>query len=158
MKKFKIEFKWAFIFVAMMLLWMLIEKLTGLHGEHIDQHKIFTNFVAIPAVIIYVLALMDKRENYFGGKINYKQAFTSGLIITAIITALSPFTQIITVEVISPDYFNNMIDYVVEQEMYSPGEARIYFNLKSYILQTLWATPIMGIITTAIVAIAIRRK
>lgn len=158
MKKFKIEFKWAFIFIAMMLLWMWIEKLTGLHDEHINKHSIYSNFVIIPAVLIYVLALIDKRKNYFEGKINFKQAFTSGLIITAIITALSPLTQIITTEIISPDYFNNMIDYSVEQEIYSPAEARVYFNLKSYILQSLWFTPLMGVITTLIVSLAVRRK
>ena len=32
MKNIKIEFKWAIIFTIMTLLWMVLEKLCGLHG------------------------------------------------------------------------------------------------------------------------------
>ncbi len=38
MKKISTEIKWALIFVAMSLLWMLLEKLSGLHSTHIDKH------------------------------------------------------------------------------------------------------------------------
>lgn len=34
--KYKIEIKWAVIFIAMSLLWMVLEKLTGLHSTYID--------------------------------------------------------------------------------------------------------------------------
>jgi len=47
MKNYKIEFKWAVIFTLMMLLWMYIEKLAGLHDENINLHPIYSNFVAI---------------------------------------------------------------------------------------------------------------
>jgi len=37
-------------------------------------------------------------------------------------------------------------------------EAENYFNLKSFITEVLIATPMMGIVTTAIVAIFTRKK
>jgi hypothetical protein len=40
MKTLKIEIKWALIFVAMQLSWMLMEKLTGLHDTHIEKHAV----------------------------------------------------------------------------------------------------------------------
>jgi hypothetical protein len=43
---------------------MLREKGLGLHSRHIDKHMIYTNFYAIP-VGVYVLALLDKRKNYY---------------------------------------------------------------------------------------------
>ncbi|MDY0089018.1 MAG: hypothetical protein RBR78_01495 [Flavobacteriaceae bacterium] len=69
MKNLKIEIKWAVIFSLMMLLWMLLEKLTGLHSTHIDKHAYISNLFAIPAILIYVLALKDKKKNFYNGQI-----------------------------------------------------------------------------------------
>ena len=158
MNKFKIEIKWSVIFIIMMLLWMVMEKVTGLHDVHIDKHAIYTNFVAIPAIIVYVLALLDKRKNYYDGKMTYMQGFISGLIISIIVTIFSPLTQYITSTIITPDYFINIINYSVSQGMMTQTEAEAYFNLKSYMIQVLIGTPIMGIVTAAIVAIFTRKN
>lgn len=158
MNKIKLELKWSMIFIAVMLLWMLIEKLTGLHSEHIDKHPIYTNFVAIPAIIVYVLALLDKRKKYYNGVMTYKQGVVSGLIITLILTVLSPLTQYIISTIISPDYFSNVIEYSVKNDLMTQENAENYFNLKSYIKQTLIGTLIMGLITTIIVAFFTKKK
>ena len=158
MNKFKIEIKWAIIFIVMMLLWMVLERLTGLHDVHIDKHPIYTNFVAILAILVYVLALLDKRKNFYNGVMSYKQGFMAGLIITLIVTAFSPLTQYITSTIISPEYFTNVINYSVNEGLMSQTEAEAYFNLKSYLMQVIIFTPIMGIVTTAIVAIFTKSK
>jgi hypothetical protein len=153
MKSYKIEIKWAFIFFIMMLAWMVGEKLAGLHDQHIDKHPIYSNFVAIPAILIYLLALLDKRKNHYGGNMTYKQGFVTGIILTGIITLLAPLTQYITSTFITRQYFTNAINYVVSTGKMQPAEAERYFNLKSYILQGLIATPVMGLLTTAVVAL-----
>ena len=158
MGKFRIEIKWAILFTVMMLVWMVLEKLAGLHGEHIDKHPIYTNFVAIPAILMYVFALRDKRQNFYNGVMTYGQGFMAGLIMTAVVTLFSPLTQIITSLVITPEYFPNVIKYSVEQGLMTQEVAENYFNLKSYLMQVVIATPIMGILTTAIVAIFTRKK
>jgi len=158
MRKIRIELKWAIIFIAMMLVWMLLEKAFGLHSVNIDKHAIYSNFVAIPAIIIYVFALLDKRNNFYNGKMTYKQGFIAGLIISLIVTVFSPLTQYITSEIISPDYFQNVINYTVKKGEMNQVAAENFFNLKSYIVQVLIATPIMGIVTTVIVAIFTRKK
>lgn len=158
MKKFILELKWAVIFSIMMLIWMWLEKLFGFHDVRIDQHYIVTNFVAIPAILVYVLALLDIRKNAFNGKMTYVQGFVSGFIITLLVTIFSPLSQYITSEIISPDYFANVIEYTVSQGKMTQVEAEEYFNLNSYIMQVLVFTPIMGIVTTAIVAIFTRKK
>jgi hypothetical protein len=61
MEKFKIEIKWALLFSLMSLLWMLLEKLSGLHGKYIDYHMYLTNLYAIPAIWVMVLRLRIKR-------------------------------------------------------------------------------------------------
>ena len=143
MNKFKIEIKWALIFIVMMLSWMVLERVTGLHDVHIDKHYIYTNFVAILAIIVYVLALLDKRKNFYSGVMSYKQGFMAGLIITLIVTAFSPLTQYITSTIISPDYFANVINYSVTEGLMTQTEAEAYFNIKSYLVQVIIFTPIM---------------
>lgn len=153
LKQISIEIKWAVIFIIMTLLWMLLERLVGLHDVYIDKHPIFTNIIAIPAIAVYVLALRNKRKSYYNGKMTYMQGFISGLIITFIVTVLSPVTQIITSYVITPHYFSNVINYSVTNGLMNLEAAEAYFNIKSYIIQGLMGASIMGTITAAIVAI-----
>ena len=158
MKNYRIEFKWALIFVGMMLTWMVLERLGGFHDVRIAQHAIVTNLVAIPAIAIYVFALLDKRKNFYQGKMTYLQGLLSGVVITLIVTALSPLTQYITSTIITPHYFSNIIDYSVREGKMTAEEAANYFNLKSYMIQVLIGTPVMGLITSAVVAIFTRKK
>jgi len=158
MKTIKIEIKWAVLFAIMMLLWMLMEKLLGLHDEHIDKHMVYTNFVAIPAILMYVFALLDKRKNFYNGVMTYGQAFTSGLIMSLIIAVLTPLTQYITSTVITPNYFANVIEYAVAEGMMTQTDAEAYFNLQNYIIQSTVFAPVMGIITTLLVGLFVRKK
>ncbi|KJF42232.1 MULTISPECIES: DUF4199 domain-containing protein [Draconibacterium] len=158
MKKFAIEIKWAILFAVVLLVWMYGERLAGLHDENIEKHAIVTNFFALVAIAVYVVALLDKRKNDFNGKMNWIQGFISGLIITLGVTILTPLTQYLTVEVITPHYFENMIRYAVENGLQTQEEAEGYFNLQSYMIQSIIATPLMGLVTSAIVAIFTRKK
>ena len=159
MKDFKIEIKWAFIFIGSLLLWMLLERLAGLHDKHIDKHQYLTMLYSIVAIALYVFALLDKRKNFYNGVITYKQGFITGLIITVIVTIFSPLTQWVISSVITPDYFENVIKYSVETGYHkSIADAKVQFNLKSYIVQSTVGALVMGIITTAIVAIFTRMK
>lgn len=158
MKKYSIEIKWGLIFVLMSLLWLALEKAVGLHDTHIDLHATYTNFMAIPAIVVYFLALRDKRKNFYSGQMNYKQGFISGLLITLWVTLLVPLTQYITFSIITPDYFQNAINYAVESGNMTQSEAEEYFSTQSYLLQGLIGAPVMGVVTTAIVGIFTRKS
>ena len=141
-----------------MLLWMVMEKMAGLHDKNIEMHATVTMLVAIPAILIYVLALLDKRKNFYNNVMSYKQAFISGLIISLIIMLFTPLTQYITSTVITPDYFDNMIKYAVAEGKLTQEAAEAEFNLRNYMIASTVFAPIMGIITTAIVAIFVRKS
>lgn len=158
MKKYAIEIKWGILFTAMLLLWMMLEKGLGWHDEQIEKHHLYTNLVAIPAIAFYVIALVDKRKNYYSGAMSYKQGFTSGLIMSLVVMLLSPFSQIITSLYITPNYFENVIAYVVSHQQMTQEEAESYFNLSNYIIQSALFTPFMGILTSALVALFLKRK
>ena len=158
MKTIKIEVKWALIFTAMMLLWMFGEKAFGFHDEHIELHPIVSNFVAIPAILIFVLALRDKRKRFYNGKMTYLQGFLCGFITTVFVTVLTPLTQYVTSEYITPDYFGNAIKITVEKNYMTKDAAEAYFNVKSYMVQATIGSLVMGTITSAIVAIFTQKK
>ena len=158
MKNYRIEVKWALVFMAMMLIWMLIEKMAGLHSTHIDKHVIYTNFVAIPAIAVYVFAMLDKKRNFYNGTMSYKQGFVFGLIMTFIIALLNPVTQSITSLIITPEYFPNVIKYAVSTGEMTQTEAEDYFNLEKYIIQGTIGAFVMGLITTVIVAFFVKSK
>jgi len=106
---------------------------------------------------IYVRDMKWARKFYesvlnINGRMTYKEGFLTGIIITLIVTALIPLTQYITTTFISPDFFPNMIEHAAEQGVMSAEAAEDYFNLGSYIIQGLIGAPLMGILTTAVVA------
>lgn len=159
MKHVKIEIKWAIIFSVVALLWMVLEKLCGLHGKYIDYHLYLTNLFAIPAIVVMVMALKDKKKSFYGGQMNYKQGLVSGIILSAVIALISPLTQWITSYVITPEYFPNVIKRSVELGYFkTTAEAEANFNYQNYAVQGAIGALVMGLLTTAIAMIFIRTK
>lgn len=159
MKKYAIEIKWALIFIAMSLLWMVLEKLSGLHSTHIDKHMYLTNLFAIPAIALYVFALRDKKQHYFGGQMTYLQGFMSGVVISLIVMVFSPLTQWITSVWITPEYFPNVIEYSLQTGYHKTREeAEAYFSLSNYMKQSVIGAIVMGLVTSAVVAFFVKSK
>jgi hypothetical protein len=153
----KTEFKWGVIFAVMGLIWVTLEYLVGLHGRFIAWHPILTNLIAVPSVIIMVLAILEKRR-VLGGTISFKQAFLCGLGVSVVVAMLSPLTQFIFHTLINPGFFENAIRYGVEQGKTTLAEAQAFFNLQSYMLQSVLAALIMGSITSLVIAAMIKKE
>ena len=158
MKKFSIEIKWGLIFTVFTLLWMVMERALGWHDVHIAKHATYTNLFAIPAIIIVVFALLDKRKNFFDGKMTWKQGFITGLLITVVIVILSPLSMWITNTVITPHYFDNVIAHSVDTGKLTQFEAEKYFSMSSYIIQSMIGATVMGVVTSAVVAIFTKKS
>ncbi len=158
MKKFKIEVKWAIIFTLIFLAWMSFEQLMGWHGESIEKEAIYTNLFGILAIIIYVIEIREKREEYYNGNMNWQQGFLSGSILSVIIAAFMPFVQFVVHTFISPDFFKNLIDYNVSNDLMKTDIAEQYFNLSTYMFQSAFFALSAGIVTAAIVALILKKK
>lgn len=159
MKNYIIEIKWALIFFGSLLAWMLLEKLVGLHDVHIDKHQYLTMLYMPIAIAIYVFALLDKKKNFYEGQMNFKQGFMAGMMITLIVTVLSPLGQWIISYIITPDYFNNVIAYSLETGHHKTlEEAQAQFNFKSYVIQSTVGALIMGVLTSLVVAFFTKTK
>lgn len=157
MQKIALELKWAVVFVVAGLVWMLLERLSGLHSTRIEWHPVVTNFFIVVAVAVYWLALKEKRKS-LGGTITFKQAFFSGLLITLFVTLLTPIWQYINCVIISPNYFKNVTAYSVEHKLMNAEAAADYFSLKNYIIQSTIFAPVAGIITSLLIALIVSRK
>lgn len=158
MKNFQIEFRWSLIFSIALLLWMYLEKSVGLHDEHIGKQSIYTNLFAIVAIIVYVFALRNKKKSFFKGSMNWKQGFISGIVLSVFVAIVSPLAQYIISTYISPDYFQNIIDFAVDNGKMTRENAEGYFNLKSYMLQSAFGALAMGVVTSAVVAFFVKSK
>ncbi|NHM07681.1 DUF4199 domain-containing protein [Flavobacterium sp. CYK-4] len=158
MKKFAIEIKWAVQFSLLSLVWMIIEKSTGLHDEHIAKQAIYTNLFGIVAILVYFLALRDKKKNYFTGQMDFKQGFISGMVLSFIIAMLSPLVQYVTFTYITPHFFETVKTYAVAHKIQTPEQADTFFNLKSYIIQGIFGALSMGVITAALMALLLKTK
>lgn len=158
MKKFTIEIKWAVIFTIAGLLWMFLEKKLGWHDALIAKQPIYTMLFAIIAILIFVLAIKDKKVNFYNNNMDWKQGFLSGCIVSLIVAILSPLSQYITVEFISPNYFENAINNAVLNNKMTLENAKYFFNLKSYLFQAAFGGLSVGIVTSAIIAYFIKTK
>jgi hypothetical protein len=158
MNKFKTEIKWGLVFTVAALLWMVLEKTLGWHDTHIDKHPIYTNIFSVVAIVIFVFALLEKRNKDLGGKMTWFQGVASGMVISVIVALLSPLSQYITHEFISPDYFKNAINFAVENNKMSQNNAEVYFSFKSYLIQAAFGALGMGTVTSAIIALFLKKK
>ena len=158
MKKIGIEIKWAFVFIAVCIAWMSVERLLGLHDEHIDKYSFYTNFFSIAAIGVYVLALLDKRKRYYQGVMTFKQGFISGLIITLIVVLLNPFVQWFIYSIVTPDFYQNIIEHFTTSGEMTMEQAENYFKLSNYILRDFVVIPIMGGFSSAIISLFVKKK
>ncbi|MCW8981946.1 MULTISPECIES: DUF4199 domain-containing protein [Altibacter] len=158
MKKITIELKWAFIFTIMALVWMLLEKTLGWHDENIADHYWLTLLFLPFAALMYVLEMREKRRRYYNKVISWKQAFFSGVVMAVFVALLSPLGQYITHNYITPEYFNNVIDYSVTNKTMTLKAANEYFNITNYMMQSAIGALVGGIVISAIAAFFMKRK
>jgi len=158
MRKFRIELRWAIQFSIFSILWMILEKTVGLHDVHIDKQLIYTNFFAIIAVGIYYFALTDKKKHFYNGNMDWKQGFISGVVLSVLITLLSPLINHIIFTYITPDFFKNMIAYRVKHQLQTQLQAATYFNKMSYTVLGIFDALSKGILTAALVALFVKTK
>ncbi|MGE0885950.1 MAG: DUF4199 domain-containing protein [Blastocatellales bacterium] len=153
----KTEIKWGLIFTLVAFAWITLEWAVGLHGKFIGWQPILTNIFVIPAVWVMVLAIKDKRRE-LGGKITFSQAVLCGIGISVIVAVLAPLTQWIFHNFVSPHFFENAINYAVQNGKATREQAEAYFNLKSYMLQGSLGGLVMGTLTSLILAAIMRSK
>ena len=157
-KDINIEVKWAIVFITIQLLWFLGEKIAGLHDGNVDRQVQLTPVLVIIGLIIFYLALREKKEKVFNGNCNFKQAYFSGFNLTVLITVISPLVYYIAYSIISPDYFDKVIAFQVEAGKMTQEEALDSYNLGTYLIQSIVGTFLLGMLISTGLASVIRTK
>lgn len=153
----RIELKAAMLITLLMLLWLALEFMVGLHDRFIAYHPYLTLIALVIPVAITRMALISKRDE-LNGKITFRQAFFSGSVIAVITSALSVPSQYIFHYLINPDFFENMIKYAVANGKSTAEQAAHYFNFQSYLVQSIGGTLFFGLVIALVAAYFIRTK
>jgi hypothetical protein len=109
----------------------------GKHDEKIAAHYWLTLLFMPFAILMYLLAMREKRRRHYHKKLTWQQGFLTGLKIAIFVTLFSPIGQYITHNYMSQEYFNNVATYSVTKDLMSIQEANDYFNRSNYILQSV---------------------
>lgn len=162
MKNYSIEVKWTLRFILLVLAWSIGEKFIGLHDQHIDQYALYTNLFALPAFLFYYLGLKEKKKYVYNNNMTWIQGFVSGVTLSFFITLLMPIAQFVIYKSITPHFFDTIIEYKTKSPLLTRHitikDAQSYFNLKSYIIQSIFNSLSLGITTGAIVSLFLRTK
>lgn len=158
MNKFRIEFRWALIFTMAYLLWMYFEKAMGWHDELIGKQALYTNFFGIIAIILYVCALINKRESIYNGVMDWKKGFLAGAVLSVMIAAITPLSQYIVFTYISPGFFDHIIAFRDEHSTLDRQFIEDYYTMSSFIFQSIFYTLSYGIVTAGIVAWFVKKE
>jgi len=158
MKNFTLEFKWASISTLIAVVWMYFEKTLGYHDTKIGAQLLFTNLFLLLQIPIYVFAMREKKRIIFNNNISWRQSFFSGLILTLLIVMFYPLVQGITYTQLSPEFFHNMINYVVSKNAMDLEAAKLYFTFNNYLSQAAFNNLSVGVVISAAVSYFIQTK
>lgn len=158
MNNIGIQLKWAAIITAFSCIWAAIEKALGYHND-------FSNILAIAFVYYIILtflwafAFIDKKKSLGkNAEWEFKSALKFGLLLTALLTVLNPISQYIIYESISPDYFNNIIEYQSSKGVQTKESLELIHNINFSIRQGVMNALSLGVIYTALYSWVFKTK
>jgi len=158
MKNFSIEIKWTFRFILLTLAWAIGEKFVGLHDKYIEDYALYTNLFIFPAILFFFQALNEKKKYFYNNEMTWTQGFVSGIFLSFFIALLMPMAQFVIYKSITPHFFDNIIEYKLKHKYMTLENAKTFFNLKTYMLESSFESLSKGITTGAVVSLFLRTK
>ena len=157
MKKFAVEIKWGIRYAFLWILWLFIEKSSGYYEAKTSDHALYSLLFTFVTIFVYFVAIKEKKKEFFKDIMSWKQGCVTGIFLTIVMAILTPFCQIIFHKAIAPEFFPNMIEFSISKGN-SKEVAENYFNLSSYILQSIFGTLSFGVVLSAVVALFLQTK
>jgi hypothetical protein len=159
-----LEFKFGILISIFTLIWLAFEQLLGLQDEFIEWHKFVTNFsLIIPIVGIWMAVKEFKMAKVT--KYNFQKGFGIGFRITIINTILIIPIIILFYKFINPEWTNIMMNKAKidalnsgEDPLKAIEEARSYFSLKYYMIQSIIGTFIFGTLISSLIAFMAKNR
>ncbi|MEK7253810.1 MAG: DUF4199 domain-containing protein [Bacteroidota bacterium] len=107
------EIKWAIIATIVLFVWLLLEKLLGLHAPEKLATWMIVDFIAsiLIFIAIYYMTTRDKRDVELGGVMSWKQGFWAAAVMTLIFIPLSSLVVYIFIKFVSPELPGSLTSY-----------------------------------------------
>ena len=158
MNKIGIELKWAAFITAFACLWAALENALGYHKDF--SNILITSFIYyVILTFLWAIAFIDKKKSLGKNAVwEFKSAFKFGLFITGLVTLLSPIAQYIIHESISPDYFNNIIEYQLSKGRQTRESLEDIYNMEVAIRTGVTETLSYSIVFSALYAWVFKTK
>jgi len=158
MNKIGIELKWAAFITAFSCMWAALESALGYHQDF--SNIIVTAFIYyIILTFLWAIAFIDKKKSLGKNAVwEFKSAFKFGLFLTGLTTLLSPISQYIIFETISPDYFNNIIEYQLSKGRQTRESLELIHNMNFTIRQGVMNALSLGVIYSAMYSWVFKTK
>src|SRR5690606_8774150 len=157
MEKFGIEIKWAAIITLFLCVWDFVENRLGWHKDF-SMIIVATLLQYVFFIVLLFLAFLDKKNNYYNKQWTFKEALTFGIFLTGLLTILNPLAQYIIYQSISPNYFDNLIEYQLAKGRSTREELLQIHNMELKIREGVMNTLSMGVIFTGLFAFILKNK
>lgn len=160
----KTALKWGFITALFSFLWITLEYAVGLQTDYIAFHPVITLLaLIIPLICMYYGLREEKRKDPLG--FPFSKGLLTGLLISGVAALFGVAGQWIFHSWVNPDFFSTMITYA-ESKALARGvdvlvareEAMAYFNIKSYLAQSVGGALLGGAVAAAILAFFMRTR
>ena len=126
----------------------------------------YISYLIILGGIIYGTKIY--RDNILGGSISYSHALGTGVLITLFGGIISGFYQLIFVTYIDPEYFNRMMETVIEQYQnagFDDEQIEQMIEISNYtrkpfyfLIMTILGSAIMGFIFSLLTSIFLKKE
>ena len=151
----RIELRYAILSALILLLFLILEFVAGFQDTLIAYHPYVSLLAFIIPAFTYRMALIEKIEQKFG-KLTLAQAGFCGLMTTLFFCILVIPVQLAFHQLINPDFFSNMILYAIKTGKQTPEHAALFFNLKTYIIESVLGFFVVGLIISVILGFRMR--
>jgi len=161
-----LELKWGVIIGMVNMAWLYLSYYLGMHDSGLAMIQLMTLVSVLLSVIGYVLGLRAITRRF--PETQYLEGLRSGAIIAGIVAVFAALSQVIYFKVINPGWTARMVELTrqyylesglpeAEAEQFAEG-AKQTFGLGSYMIQSALGAIIIGMISTAVVMLFLRRK
>lgn len=153
----KYELRWTLIYILTVFTLAIAEYELGVGIIHLLDVKLFTFLAFVLTALIYLMYLYDKKTRR-KMRMNYRRGVKSCSVLTLFIFIAVIPTSFLIYKVIMPDFFDDVLNEVVKNNLMSMSEAKETYNTNSYLFRVPLQTLLFGGICTFAMPYFVRKR
>ena len=146
---------WGLLVGLSVFIFLVFEKLAGFLDEHISYHDKISLIMIPIFVLIYFLAIKSYRN--YKQEMTFAEGFKYGSLVALFAALFAVIFVFIFLKFIAPGYFQHAISYGVSMG-HDIEKLQEYFTLNSYMIQTGLSQLALGVVTSCLFALLLKKK